>query len=130
MEIRWLKRNVNLEALEKSIKEYFLTKGFRFSSSNLNSANTVYARKRINDEFLSIIVEITGQPEDFTVKISCLNVPESTYVLSHFFSMIGLGGLILKRLMVLDAYREYECEFEAFINNAVNLLSQSKSSND
>jgi len=124
MEIRWLEKNVDLHELKEAIKQYFKRKGFKIST--LSSANKIYAKKKANDVSLAVEIEVKGHPQDFSVKISCLNAPESIHLFSNILSMIGLGGLMLKKLKILDIYREYERDFEAFIEETVNSLSKSK----
>lgn len=125
MKTRWLEKRVDFGELYDCVEEFFQKEGFNVSMTKSNREVLFLSTKKYNGKPLDIIVKVEGKPGDFSVEIKCRNVSESAYMYTHFLSLFGLGGLVAKKLELLDIYKALEGKFWAFMDDAVDRLAAS-----
>ncbi len=125
MKTQWLNKNTSLTQLKERIEQFLRNENFEFSLKEDPQKTSVFAFKRQDDQPLTVIITIEGEPADFTVETRGKEVSESAYMFTHFLSLFGMGGLLAKKMDLLAVYRVFEDRFFAYLDDAVDQLKNS-----
>ncbi|MEM2954007.1 MAG: hypothetical protein QXU21_07025 [Candidatus Bathyarchaeia archaeon] len=123
MKIQWIGKNVDLELLSNCIEIFFQNKTFNTSKELSNGQIKFSTIKNYDKNPLIIFITIGGDSKGFFVEIECKNISDSLQKLSHFFTTMGLGPLLFKKLKLYEHYKEVEDEFCRYLEKVVSDLS-------
>lgn len=123
MKIHWSGKHVELKQLCKHIEKFFENKKFKVSVEESISTTSILATKKQNSASLTILVTVGGHPDDFIVETECKSVPESLQIFGQFFTTLGLGPLLFKKMKLLELYKKLEEDFLVYLEKVVSDLT-------
>jgi hypothetical protein len=122
MQERWVGKNINLSMLCERIKNFFIKAGFKASILERDKKFEIFCVAETG-EVRSVRVVVEGEPDDFTITFENFLENDMLLKISSFASMIGLGFLVRKKIVLLDLYRNLEEKFWLFITESIAGLS-------
>jgi hypothetical protein len=123
MRTKWVRRNVDFEALSKRIVDFFKKKGFETMVEKSQDKYNVVGVSRIDGKMRSSYVTISQEADGFVVEFIGEKGGRFLPWLDSLATMFGGGVLVLERLKSREFYEALETEFWAFMEDAVDQSS-------
>ena len=123
---RWIERNVDLLMLCESIIKFFERKRLKVVREHVeNGCSIVVMPRRVLGLREEIVISITGNANDFEVRLVAGDKSRSLRNLGTITSLFGGGFFALEGLKSLEAIEKLEKEFWLFMDEAVGYLTGS-----
>lgn len=129
MRDQWTNLNIDLDKLSESIKQFFTQNMFEPTLTKTKNGYTVEAALgKISNSKRKIQVNITGNPNDFTVEfVTVANKAKGFYtpemIFSYLTTIIGGGILLKKELEWKEELDRIENTFWEQIDKQIPLLT-------
>ena len=117
----WIKKNVNLQLLCLSIRDFLEEKGFSVRlDESLGKTALLASVKTIS----ALRVLVSGVPEDFVVSFESEGKRDRLVrIFLPFLTMMGLGFFVRKELRLQEFHKDLEREFWSFMERKINELA-------
>jgi hypothetical protein len=120
MEMEWKGMNVDLLELYDCIKGFFECRGFRVFGGKSNGEYHVVAIPMLHHKIVEKVqVNITGNPDDFTVKFVAGSSSHRMAFIGSLMAFIGGGFLAKKGFDSEETLDRLEKDFRVFISEKV-----------
>jgi len=126
MKVQWLEKNVDLNQLCECIVDFFKKEGFSVLREESGSQVSILATRKYEETPLSVTTRVEGKPSDFSIEIECIGLSRSSFMFTQFMTVFGLGFLAYKKIKMQDLYTRLEERFWAFMEDAINNLTGSR----
>lgn len=120
METRWKDMHVDLAKLSASVQEYFTKKGFTVYASKSDEKFQILVKPKTHHKILERIqVTITGNSEDFSVKLSATTRSRNFMIFGTLTTLLGGGLFASKGLKSDETFEKVERAFRVFVAEKV-----------
>lgn len=124
MKYQWFGKNVDLNLLTESVTSFLKAEKFTVRQHEALELSHLFGIYRSADgEVKTVVVKISGVPNDFTVELTVGEENQSVLKLSSLFTFFGGGALMLKRLRSAEYYQKFEEEFWVYVERQVSQLT-------
>jgi hypothetical protein len=120
MRTKWVRRNVDFEALSRHIAEFFKSKGFETIVEKSQGKYKVVGVLRVDKKMRSSYVTISQDADGFVVEFIGEKGGRFLPLLTPLATMFGGGVFVLDSLKSREFYEALETEFWAFMDEAVH----------
>lgn len=126
----WRGSNVNIDKLTQGIHRYFTEKEFEITQGKIENGYKIEAAtQRVLGVQLRILVNIYGQPNDFTIEFMTdakrKGFLSSSMVMSYIATMIGGGVFLRSEMKLREALDKFENTFWEYVDKQVAELTNS-----
>jgi len=120
LKYKWIKKNVNLNNLTDSIEHFLNNEKFNTLRENFDSSNRILgSHRRPDGRFRSLIVVVSGTPDNFTVELKDGQQMQSILKLSSLISFFGGGPLLLRYHQSAEFYQRIKLKFWKYVEKKV-----------
>lgn len=124
MKYQWFGKSVDLNLLAESVTSFLKAKKFTVRQHDALELSHLFGTYRSADrEVKTVVVKISGVPNDFTVELTVGEENQFMLKLSSLFTFFGGGALMLKRLRSVEYYQKFEEEFWIYVEHQVSQLT-------
>jgi len=128
MRDQWIGKNVDLSELSKQVELFFIEKQFNTKLEKKPDGFTIEAvTEKILNVQLKIDVEISGQPNDFTVEYTDNKRKKgffSSAVGKYLAWALGGGVIVLKEEKANEALEKFEGTFWSYVDEKIAQLTR------
>jgi len=127
MKTRWIGKNVNFGALSERVKSFLSKKGFsRLGMEETNGNYVIFLGLLMNGRGVrrQLAIKIIGEPNDFEVEFLLSRRGWASKIVG-LASLIGVGGLVLRRMKSEEILEALERDFWIYMDEAVEEISSS-----
>ena len=122
-------RNVDLSLLSRWIERFFRKREFRVTKEIEEETFRIVARPTYVHEIVdTITVSVSGNPNDFVVKLYIGTRSEVLMKIGQLASLFGLGVLFLRGVKSDEAGETLQREFWVFVEEKIDFLTNSADS--
>ena len=122
-------RNVDLSLLSRWIERFFKKREFRVTKEIEEETFRIVARPTYVHEIVdTITVSVSGNPNDFVVKLYIGTRSEVLMKIGQLASLFGLGVLFLRGVKSDEAGETLQREFWVFVEEKIDFLTNSADS--
>lgn len=122
-------RNVDLSLLSRWIERFFRKREFRVTKEIEEETFRIVARPTYVHEIVdAITVSVSGNPNDFVVKLYIGTRSEVLMKIGQLASLFGLGVLFLRGVKSDEAGETLQREFWVFLEEKIDFLTNSADS--
>jgi hypothetical protein len=122
-------RNVDLSLLNQWIERFFKKKQFRVTKETEEETFRIVARPTYVHEIVdTITVSISGNSNDFEVKLYMGTRSETLIRIGQLASLFGLGVLLLRGIKSNEAEENLQRAFWVFVEEKIDFLANSADS--
>lgn len=120
METEWKDMHVNLSKLSVSVQEFFTKKGFAVDASKSDGKFQILVKPKTQHKILERVqVSITGNSDDFSVKLSATSRSRGFMIFGALTALLGGGFFASKGLRSDETVEKFEKDFRVFIAEKV-----------
>jgi hypothetical protein len=120
LETKWKGMHVNLSKLNASVQEFFTKKGFAVDAGKSDGKFQILVKPKTHHKILERIqVTITGNSEDFSVRLSATSRSRGFMIFGTVTALLGGGSFASKGLKSDETVEKLEKDFRIFIAEKV-----------
>lgn len=130
MKDRWVGNNIDLNILSERIKKFFTDSQFQTKlDQTKNGYRIEAATEKILNAQLNLLVEITGQPNDFTVDFTAGKQRKGflspSMIIGYITTTLGGGNVLLSEVKLRETLEKLEKMFWTHVDTQVAELTNS-----
>jgi len=130
MKDQWTGNNINLQTLSQRIKKFFTDSQFETKLNQTKKGYTIEAAtEKILNVQLNITVEITGQPNDFTIDFTAGKQRKGflspSMIIGYITTTLGGGSFLLSEVKVRESLEKLEKMFWEHVDKQITELTNS-----
>jgi len=127
---RWVGNNIDLNILSERIKKFFTDSQFQTKlDQTKNGYRIEAATEKILNAQLNLLVEITGQPNDFTVDFTAGKQRKGflspSMIIGYITTTLGGGNVLLSEVKLRETLEKLEKMFWTHVDTQVAELTNS-----
>lgn len=119
MKCQWTGKKVDLQSLAKEAEHFFRQRKFNTGLDESTDLKVLRAVLREEDQVKTVILKISGSPDDFVVDFSAGEHSRSLLKFGSLLSLFGGGALLLKSHKEVEFYQELEQELWNYLDEVV-----------
>ena len=121
MDSRYVDKEIKLELLSEWAEQFFTEKGFKPKKSVTDGMIKIFSKPiPFHDIIGLIVVHITGNPNDFTIKLFLGSRSDAYVKYGRLTSLFGGGLLFLRGVKSQENERKLEESFWIYIEKRMN----------
>lgn len=130
MKDRWVGNNINLHVLSEGVNEFFTESKFEAKLDQIKNGYRIEATtEKILNIQLKILVEITGQPNDFTVDFAADKQRKGflspSMIIGYITTILGGGSFLLSEVKLRESIDRLEKMFWTHVDAQIAQLTNS-----
>jgi len=127
---QWLGNNIDLNLLSQAIKQFFTERQFETSLQKTQEGYKIEAdTEKILNTQLKIIVEIFGEPNDFSIEYTADKKRKGFFspsmIMGYVTSVLGGGSFLLSEVKLRETLEKQEKIFWTHVDDQVAKLTNS-----
>jgi len=119
MKYQWIEKKVDLQVLAVEVELFLRKRKFKIKLDDSLDLKVIRGVLWEKDQVRSVVVKISGNPDDFVVDFSAGGHSRSILKLSSLLSLLGGGVFVLKSQMEVEFYQKLEREFWNYLDEVV-----------
>jgi hypothetical protein len=119
MMIRWVNKGVDLSLLVERVQLFFETNNFKTKVEKLGNGWMVLAVRSFDGRSRSVLVNVCGRPDDFTIDFSFRGYERQARLVGPFVTFFGLGAFVRREFELMDFFKVLEEKFWAYVEREV-----------
>lgn len=121
MDSRYVDKEIKLELLSEWVEQFFTKKGFTPKKRVTDEMIKIFSKPGSFHEIIGLItVHITGNPNDFTIKLFLGSRSDAYVKYGRLTSLFGGGLLFLRGIKSQENERKFEESFWIYIEERIN----------